>query len=1548
MSQLNLAKVQARNSPIRRAQHRHDREKGNLGGLHRGKGHHYRPKGIDNYEQATRPAVPHLKLCPYPYGDVPGWTRHLLPYATKEFGDVGAALTRDRYYDTYQAPLLTEELDIDNDPDGVKTIMHTERVKRQVAEEIKCEEMKLKCFMFVIGQLSIESEEVVKSHQDYIDNENTIRKDPILLIKIIGKTHAPALVAPSAPVAIRQSLEELSQMRQREVESLEAYKIRYEGKVSELRLLQGPQFILSPELQVHQFLSGIDRRKHDAFIKWIDRGAIEDRDYPTTISKVLELARHWKWTETGPPKGHVAVAYGLEEVRGNRHANKSEKNGAKQQQQKGKAEQKQFTCMLCMQPGHGVTKCPRLADAQKAVNPSEKAAKSINMTRTANRFSFDDSEDDEDVQCAYVTFVHADLTASVNRVGKAKYSYCSVILDNCAEVSIFSNSKLLINVRETDVPLRYEGVVKGYVRETKLCGDYHGVTVYVDELMPFNLLCMNDIEMLNRGIEYHPAPSGNKGSFTWTTVDDFDIVFLPSGAFVACDHDNPVCVRRLPSSVNASTVEERAAAHSKKEIQLADVARDLERKLCFPSKEALYRLSTSRDLGVSVADIRLAYDIYGKPVEQVQGKAQQRVAKVTPSQRIVDMFAPVRCELHIDLFFLYGLCFLLSVSVPHHATLTARLDVQPRGVSSLLDALNKMVGVYNRYNIVISRVVSDREGALAAMYVDAETPGIEFEFRTHSGPAENAIKVVKQNSRAIVKSVRFDLPKFFVQFAVVYATKVMNMLPSKAGVEGMLPLEALTGRYVNFKTHLPLGFCDYVQVKKKAPPGQLENKLESRTYGALALYPVGNDEGAVRFFNLHTGRLTTSSVYTQLPLPMEVQSLMNMVASRFPMVSEDESKSASDSRIVEGNDGEYNLPAVEKVWYELLFERSRAEAARVVPAHIKEPAEPTTQPDEVVKPEQPSVETSEPPQLDVGVTESIEQPVEPVSDPPRYDFRERKPRAFVLHSEIVIDADAAVCSTMTVKQAMTKHPEAAVSALRSELSQFLDKQVFTPVFLNSLSPDQRKRVITSLVFLKEKFLPDGTFEKLKARIVAGGHQQDRSEYDPTEISSPTASMIVIFMLVCIWAWERRKTVAFDVPAAYLNAPLAQKDGRRVLVRIPKVLAEELVTQRPEWEKYRLDNGDVIVEVNRAWYGLIQSGRLWYDEANKSLTELGYVANPLELCVYNKRHPVTGVQCTVILYVDDMLVSSKDESMIDEVRQMLKTRYGGTGERNGDRIPFLGMMFDFSVDGEVRVSQPKFIDDYLAKYPKTKPSRYPAPQNLFEVDPESEPLSATETAEFHSEVATLLYLAHRTRGDIMLAVSFLTTRVLCPTAQDLNKLLRVRNYVAHTAHLYLRLKTNDGKAKMHIDASYGVHPDMKSHSGMVVTLGAGAVECQSMKQKTVVKSSCHAELTAVTDKVGWCTFLSEFFEFQGEGYEHVVIFYQDNESTIKLIKNGPGSVGHGSRHISIREFWFVDYIKAGFVAVEYMPTRSMRADILTKPLTGELFLHQRALLLGHHD
>ena len=73
-------------------------------------------------------------------------------------------------------------------------------------------------------------------------------------------------------------------------------------------------------------------------------------------------------------------------------------------------------------------------------------------------------------------------------------------------------------------------------------------------------------------------------------------------------------------------------------------------------------------------------------------------------------------------------------------------------------------------------------------------------------------------------------------------------------------------------------------------------------------------------------------------------------------------------------------------------------------------------------------------------------------------------------------------------------------------------------------------------------------------------------------------------------------------------------------------------------------------------------------------------------------------------------------------------------------------------------------------------------------------------------------------------------------------------------------------------------------------------------------------------------------------------FQDNLSTMALAAKGR-STSDRTRHIHVRYFFVKDRIDSGEVCIKYMPTKLMLADILTKPLQGDLFRAMRKELLN---
>jgi hypothetical protein len=142
----------------------------------------------------------------------------------------------------------------------------------------------------------------------------------------------------------------------------------------------------------------------------------------------------------------------------------------------------------------------------------------------------------------------------------------------------------------------------------------------------------------------------------------------------------------------------------------------------------------------------------------------------------------------------------------------------------------------------------------------------------------------------------------------------------------------------------------------------------------------------------------------------------------------------------------------------------------------------------------------------------------------------------------------------------------------------------------SLSDDQRSKIVRSHMFLREKY-EDGRFIKMKARLVADGRMQDRTVYH--DYSSPTAktkSVMTCLKLAAVHNWNMLK---LDIGGAFLCADMTESE------EVYMLSDQQLSRMCGEWvpgvkEFIRMD-GKMVVKVSKAMYGLIQSAKLWYKE-----------------------------------------------------------------------------------------------------------------------------------------------------------------------------------------------------------------------------------------------------------------------------------------------------------------------------------------------------------------
>ena len=535
---------------------------------------------------------------------------------------------------------------------------------------------------------------------------------------------------------------------------------------------------------------------------------------------------------------------------------------------------------------------------------------------------------------------------------------------------------------------------------------------------------------------------------------------------------------------------------------------------------------------------------------------------------------------------------------------------------------------------------------------------------------------------------------------------------------------------------------------------------------------------------------------------------------------------------------------------------------------------------------------------------------------------------------------AACAFNISVDQAFAEFPEFAEQSITLELENIL-RRTFRPIDFIRIGKHQK--IIPSKMFLKPKWTSSGEFDKLKCRLVGGGHRQNSEDFG--DLSAPTLGLTALFALLAIAAFLQQHSKCADVPSAYLHAPLDKQDGP-IFVRLDKKTSEIVIKMRPELAKLADPSGRIVGEVEYALYGLIQSAMLWYQHITGALVNMGFTFNEYEPCVMNKTLP-DGTLITVGIFVDDMKFFSVSLALIDATIASLERTYGKLTVQEGDVQSYLGMTINTATKGQVDITMEKYVADVLSDFNVTGTKSTPAKPTLLEVDQTSPLLSTAECDAFRSKVMRIYYLARRVRPDMLTAAAFLTRRTTKATVEDAGKLDHLLKYLNGTRELGITLCPGSSlQIYAFVDAAYGTHFDMKSHTGCVIQIGdgGGAAYCKSVKQTIVSKSSTEAELIAASDMSSQIIWLRNFMQAQGHKMEPAILL-QDNMSTIALINTGRAKA-EKSRHINVRYFWIRDRIEAKEIVVEHKPTEHMLADALTKPLTGSLFTRMRALLLNN--
>jgi Reverse transcriptase (RNA-dependent DNA polymerase) len=393
------------------------------------------------------------------------------------------------------------------------------------------------------------------------------------------------------------------------------------------------------------------------------------------------------------------------------------------------------------------------------------------------------------------------------------------------------------------------------------------------------------------------------------------------------------------------------------------------------------------------------------------------------------------------------------------------------------------------------------------------------------------------------------------------------------------------------------------------------------------------------------------------------------------------------------------------------------------------------------------------------------------------------------------------------------------------------------------------------------------------------------------------------------------------------------------------IAKIIVKYWPEYKYFVLRDGGLVVRLERALYGTDDAPLLWNKRIDGLLKEIGLIQSVNDSCIYYAR---TGEDKIIVtLFVDDFYIAASSQRVLDEFNSKFSTLYPTHTCHTGNTLMYLGMRITYNKkEGTTTVEQFDYINKLLERFGIIGESKYPSTLGLFEdglqVDDHN---LKVDKMEYMSRVMSLLYLAKRTRPDILKDVTFLAGKNHDPTRSDWIKLNKLLAYVNYSKDRKLVLRPNGLVVCMYVDASYMSHPDFKGHTGGIITFGpeSGLMVAHSRKQRIITRSSTESELVAIDEVKQYATFCANLLSELSDQPVLVRIF-EDNQSTIAMVRKGESN-NISTKHIAKRYYMLKEDLDQGKATIEYLDTDDMLADLLTKPMTGEKFTKFTNKILG---
>ncbi|KAJ9691425.1 hypothetical protein PVL29_013564 [Vitis rotundifolia] len=470
--------------------------------------------------------------------------------------------------------------------------------------------------------------------------------------------------------------------------------------------------------------------------------------------------------------------------------------------------------------------------------------------------------------------------------------------------------------------------------------------------------------------------------------------------------------------------------------------------------------------------------------------------------------------------------------------------------------------------------------------------------------------------------------------------------------------------------------------------------------------------------------------------------------------------------------------------------------------------------------------------------------------------------------------------------------ETWVQAMQHEYQALLRNHTWSLV-----PPQSSAHIVGCRWIYKLKYLPDGSVERHKARLVTQGFTQTpRVDYFDT--FSPVVKPYTIRLILALavsFQWPVRQ---LDVENALLNGDLQDE----VFMAQPQGFVH------PQYPHY-------VCKLHKALYGLKQAPRAWFQKLQVALVDYGFQSSRTNTSLFI--HHTASDILILLVYMDDILVTGSNPKLVSHFISYLHDKFALRDL--GPLSYFLGIQAQ-QQGSILHLNQQKYIANLLHRTQMEAFKPALTPSSLGRTLSQSDGVPLPDLSEYRRIVGALQYVT-LTRPDIAFAVNKACQFMAKPYDVHWLAVKRILRYLKGTISLGLHFQPSTSM-------------ELQGYSD------ADWASCPDDRRSTISKSSVESEyrgLVSLTAELVWIQSLLQELCLPTSP----PVLWCDNQSAAHLATN---LVFHSrSKHIELDLHFIREKVLRQELQICYVPSTDQLADILTKHLSISQFCSLRSKL-----